>query len=58
MRRMGPRELAARALCRLNGQPEDIPFEGQPMWKSYMPQVDVVLQAVLPPGELERLKQE
>lgn len=40
------REKAARALCRLNGQPEDTMFEGDPMWMSYLPEVDVVLKAV------------
>lgn len=38
-----PRELAARALCRFDGHPEDIKFEGRPMWESYLPQADAVL---------------
>jgi hypothetical protein len=58
MKKKGPRELAARALCRLDGHPEDIRFENQPMWKSYLPQVEAVLEAVLPPDEWERLKRE
>lgn len=41
-----PRELAARALCRFDGHPEDIKFEGRPMWESYLPQADAVLQAI------------
>lgn len=50
-----PRERAARALCRLDGHPEDIRFEGRPMWESYLPQVDAVLEAALSPEELARL---
>lgn len=42
-----PRERAARALCRLNGNPEDTAFEGKPMWQSYLPEVDAVLRAAL-----------
>lgn len=41
-----PRELAARALCRFDGHPEDIQFEGRPMWESYLPQADAVLKAI------------
>jgi len=29
-------ERAARALCRHEGHPENIQFEGRPMWESYM----------------------
>lgn len=50
-----PRERAARALCRLNGIPEDTQFEGRPMWESYLDQVDAVLQAALTPEEFERM---
>lgn len=42
-----PRERAARALCRFNGVPEDTRFEGKPMWESYLPEVDVILEAAL-----------
>ncbi|MFT4148659.1 MAG: hypothetical protein QM656_00560 [Paracoccaceae bacterium] len=42
-----PRERAARALCNLDGNPPDANFEGVPMWKSYVPQVDAVLRVVL-----------
>jgi hypothetical protein len=41
-----PRELAARALCRKAGNPEDATYEGKPMWMSYLDDVDTVLQAV------------
>jgi hypothetical protein len=57
-RKKSPRELAARALCQLDGHPEETQFERQPMWKSFLPQVDAVLAAVLPPDELERLRQQ
>ena len=30
-------ELVARALCRLDGHPENIMFEGKPMWQSFLP---------------------
>lgn len=43
-------ERAARALCALDGHPSDIRFEGEPMWKSYLPQVRVVLEALQDPG--------
>ena len=42
-----PREQAARALCNLDSIPPDINFCGEPMWRSYLPQVDVVLRVVL-----------
>jgi hypothetical protein len=40
------RELAARALCRHDGHPEDTMFEGKPMWESYLPAADAVLEAI------------
>lgn len=39
-------ELAARALCRFHGVPEDTPFEGKPMWMSYVEEADAVLEAI------------
>lgn len=41
-----PIERAARALARLDGNPEATKFEGRPMWESYLDQVRVVLEAV------------
>lgn len=41
-------EAAARALCRLAGHPENIRFEGQPMWKSYIPEAKAAIDAALP----------
>jgi len=52
------RERAARALCRLEGNPEDTMFEGRPMWESYLPQVDAVLEAALGPGALAAIRAE
>jgi hypothetical protein len=47
MRKPKPaRELAARALCRKAGNPEDSTFEGRPMWESYLPEADAVLKAI------------
>ena len=43
---MPPRERAARALCRLANQPEDITFQGKPMWQSYLDEVDAVIKAI------------
>jgi uncharacterized protein (DUF2342 family) len=40
------RELAARALCRLNKQREEDLHEGKPMWESYLGAADVVLEAI------------
>lgn len=51
MKQKSPRERAARALCRFDGHPENITFEGKPMWQSYLPQADAVLEAVLQPEE-------
>lgn len=48
---MTPIERAARALCSLEGNPENIKFEGKPMWQSYLPQVRAVLTSVREPSE-------
>jgi hypothetical protein len=42
-----PRERAARALCRLDGNPEDATYQGRPMWMSYLLEVDAVLGSAL-----------
>jgi hypothetical protein len=47
-RTISPREAAARALCRKDGHPENIQFEGRPMWESYLDTVDVVLETATP----------
>jgi len=51
-----PRERAARALCRNAGQPENIKYQGRPMWMSYLEEVDVVLSAALEEREWTRLR--
>lgn len=51
-----PRERAARALCRFNRVPENTQFEGAPMWKSYLPEVDVILEAALSPTEWAKIR--
>lgn len=53
-----PRELAARALCRADGHPENISFEGRPMWMSYLGQVDLVLQVALPAEQFAAIRAE
>lgn len=42
-------ERAARALCRHEGHPENIQFEGRPMWESYLDQARAVLAAIAEP---------
>lgn len=41
-------ESAARALCRQEGNPENIKFEGAPMWWSYLPAAKAAVEAALP----------
>jgi hypothetical protein len=41
-------EAAARALCRLDGHPENIKFEGKPMWRSYLSGARTAVEAALP----------
>lgn len=50
-----PLELAARALCRLRGLPEDTRFNGAPMWHSTAFEALTVLTAALPKADLQRL---
>lgn len=50
-------ELAARALCRCAGLPEDSKLNGRPMWEDFLPEADAVLEAigwVGPEGDGER----
>ncbi|MDH7801314.1 MULTISPECIES: hypothetical protein [unclassified Rhizobium] len=53
-----PRERAARALCRLSDVPENTKFDGRPMWESFLPEVDAVLEAVFGADELAAMKRE
>ena len=41
-----PRERIARALCRLDGHPENITMDGEPMWRSYDDEAIEVLAAM------------
>jgi hypothetical protein len=50
-----PLELAARALCRLRGVPEDTRFNGAPMWHSAAFEALTVLKAALSEDDLQRL---
>lgn len=43
---MSPFEKACRALCDMDGNPENTPFGGKPMWMSYAPNVKAVLAAL------------
>ena len=53
---ISPRERAARAVCRLDGKPEDVPYKGYPMWRKYLLEVDTVLQAALQHPEWVAIK--
>lgn len=56
MRKPKPtRERAARALCELANIPPGIKMDGSPMWVSYLPELDAVLQAALSSEEWDRL---
>ena len=44
----GAIEAAARALCRLDGHPENTKFEGSPMWMSYLREAEAAINAALP----------
>lgn len=46
-----PLERAARALCSLQGLPENTKFEGRPMWESFLPNARVALEAIREPSE-------
>jgi hypothetical protein len=56
VRRQEPRERAARALCRLEGMPEEALLNDMPMWRLFLPKVDAVHEAVMPPEESDRLR--
>ena len=47
---MTPIERAARALCKLEGNPENTKFEGKPMWQSYLQQALAVIEAIREPS--------
>ena len=41
-------EAAARALCRLDGNPENAKMSGKPLWQSYIPEAKAAIEAALP----------
>lgn len=47
---MSPLEKAARALCRVDGHPEDARMEGKPLWQDYLPEARAVLEAIREPS--------
>ena len=48
-------ELAARALCRQQGLPEDARYQGAKMWHSQLGPAMDLLKAALPPEDFRRL---
>lgn len=44
-----PIERAARALCSLDGRPENATMDGKPLWQDYLPEVRAVMAAVREP---------
>lgn len=48
---MTPLERAARALCSLDGHPENATMDGKPLWADYLPEARAVLQAIRAPSE-------
>lgn len=41
-------EAAARALCRLDGNPENATMDGRPLWQDYLAEARAALDAALP----------
>lgn len=48
-------ELAARALCRQQGLPEDTQYQGAKMWHSQLGPAMTILREALPPEDFRRL---
>lgn len=48
---MIPIERAARALCRLDGHPEQATMDGKPLWQDYLPEALAVLDALHEPSQ-------
>jgi len=40
------RELAARAICKVRKLPENVTFDGAPLWQRFLPEADAVLEAI------------
>ena len=47
---MTPLERAARALCSLDGNPENATMEGKPLWQDYLPEARAVVEAIREPS--------
>lgn len=48
---MTPLERAARALCSLDGNPENATMEGKPLWRDYLPEARAVVEALREPSD-------
>jgi len=48
-------ELAARALCRLHGLPEETRYQGGKMWQSHLGGAMEILRTALPAEDFRRL---
>lgn len=48
---MTPLERAARALCALDGNPENAKMDGKPLWQDYLPEARAVIEAIREPSE-------
>ena len=48
-------ELAARALCRQQGIPEDTQYQGAKMWQSQLAPAMAILRDALPADDFRRL---
>ena len=47
---MTPMERAARALCSLDGNPENATMDGKPLWQDYLPEARAALTALREPS--------
>ncbi|RYD88918.1 MAG: hypothetical protein EOP50_18310 [Sphingobacteriales bacterium] len=47
---MNPIKRAAKALCALDGHPENAKIDGKPLWHDYLPAVRAVVKAIREPG--------
>lgn len=50
-----PLELAARAICRRRGLPENTQYQGGKMWQAHLGDALEILRAALPPEDFRRL---
>jgi hypothetical protein len=45
-------ERVARALCRLDGHPENATMDGKPLWQDYLPEARAAIEAMREPDEV------